>query len=414
MAFVAFSSLPLRLATYAAMTHLTDGELARIATGLESDRFERRRSLDTRALRRNICAFANDLPGHGDAGLYLIGVEHDGRRSDIVINDELLRAIASAGNDGNFLPTPSFVVEKRRFADGEVAAVFVEPALYPPVRYRGRVWVRVGPTVRQATPDDERRLGERGASRDLSFDRRPCPGATPADLDARFLREHYLPYAATGDAGAENAPPFEARLRSLRLLAPRDPSPTWGALLAFARDPLEWLPGARVEFVTIQGRERSDPVRFQKTISGRISEVLRDLERLIRLSIQVATQIAGVELEVRRPDYPAAALQELVRNAVTHRSYESNLPVRVYWYSDRVEILSPGGLCGIVSEEGFGDSATDYRNPLVSEIMENLDLARRLGVGIPLARRTLEDNGNPPPEFTFSPASVRATVRTTR
>lgn len=396
------------------MTHLTDGELARIATGLESDRFERRRSLDSRALRRNICAFANDLPGHGEAGLYLIGVEHDGRRSDIVIDDELLRAIASAGNDGNFLPTPSFVVEKRRFADGEVAAIFVEPALYPPVRYRGRAWVRVGPTVRQATPDEEQRLGERGPSRDLPFDCRPCPGATPADLDDRLLREHYLTRAVPGDAANENAPPFEAWLRSLRLLAPRDPSPTWGALLAFAYDPLEWLPGASVEFVMIQGRQRSDPVRFRKTLRGRISDVLRGLDELIRPTFRVQTQLASVEWELRRTDYPAAALQQLVRNAVMHRSYESNLPVRVYWYSDRVEILSPGGLYGVVSEEGFREGATDYRNPLIAEVMENLGFARRSGVGIPLALQALEDNGNPPPEFAFSPVSVRATVRAKR
>ena len=393
------------------MTPVTDKELARIATGLESDWFERRRSLDRRSLRRNLCAFANDLPGRGEAGLYLIGVEPDGRRSNIAIDDELLRAIASAGHDGNFLPTPSFVVEKRRFAGGEVAAVFIEPAPYPPVRYRGRAWVRVGPTVRQATPDEERRLGERGAFRDLPFDRRPCPGATLADLDDRFLREHYLPRAVPTNAHSEAAPSFEARLRSLRLLAPHDPSPTRGALLAFGHDPLDWVPGASVEFVTIQGRERSDPIRFRQTLGGLVSEVLRDLERLIRLSIQVETQVAGVDLEIRHPDYPAAALDQLVRNAVIHRSYESNRPVRVYWYSDRVEIHSPGGLFGKVSEEAFGDGATDYRNPLVAEIMENLGFARRLGLGIPAARRALEENGNPTPEFAFSPVAVCATVR---
>lgn len=393
------------------MPPVTDKELARIAIGLESDRFERRRSLDRRALRRNLCAFANDLPGRGEAGLLLIGVEPDGRCANAVIDDELLRAIASAGNDGNFLPTPSFVVEKRRIADGEVAAVFVEPAPYPPVRYRGRAWVRVGPTVRQATPDEERRLGERGAARDRPFDMRPGPGATPADLDDRFLREHYLPRAVPTDAHAEDAPALEVLLRSLRLLAPRNPSPTRGALLAFGHDPLDWLTGASVEFVTIQGRERSDPVRFRQKLGGRVSEVLRDLERLIRLSIQVETQVAGVEREIRSPDYPGAALQQLVRNAVIHRSYESDRPVRVHWYSDRVEIHSPGGLFGKVSEEAFGDGATDYRNPLVAEIMENFGFARRLGLGIPTVRRALEDNGNPPPEFAFSPVAVCATVR---
>lgn len=396
------------------MTRLTDGELARVATGLESDRFERRRSLDRRSLRRNLCAFANDLPGRGEVGLLLIGVEPDGRCSHTVIDDDLLRAISSAGDDGHFLPTPSFVVEKRRLGDGEIAAVFVEPAPFPPVRYRGRAWVRVGPTVRQATPDEERRLGERGTARDLPFDQRPCPGATVADLDDRFLREHYLPHAVPADALAGTAPPFEAQLRSLRLLAPRDRSPNRGALLAFGHDPLDWLPGAYVEFARIEGREVSDPVRYRQKITGRPSEVLREVEKLIRLTIQVATQVAGVELETRRPDYPARALDQLVRNAVIHRSYESSRPVRVYWYSDRVEILSPGGLYGTVSEEEFGDGVTDYRNPLIAEIMENLGLARRLGVGLPTARKALRDNGNPPPEFASSPVAVCATVRPKR
>lgn len=396
------------------MTHLTDRELARIGRDLESDRFERRRSLDARALRRNLCAFANDLPGHGEAGLYLIGVEPDGRCAHAVIDDKLLRAVASAGNDGNFTPTPSFVVEKRRFEDGEVAAVFVEPALYPPVRYRGRAWVRVGPTVRRATPDEERRLGERGPFRDLPFDRRPCPGATLADLDERFLRERYLPRALPAKALADETSSFEARLRSLHLRHPRDPAPAWGALLAFGHDPPTWLPGATVEFARIEGLERSDPARYRQTLTGRLPEVLRELEKLIGLHIQVDTQIAGVESEVPRPDYPAAALRQLVRNAVMHRSYESRLPVRVSWFSDRVEILSPGGLFGVASEDRFGEGATDYRNPLVAEIMTNLGLARRFGVGIPMARQALEENGNPPPEFAFSPVSVRATVRAAR
>lgn len=194
-------------------------------------------------------------------------------------------------------------------------------------------------------------------------------------------------------------------------MAPRDPSPNRGALLAFGHDPLDWLPGAYVEFARIEGRELSDPARYRRRITGRISEVLRELEKLIRLTIQVATQIAGLEREVRRPDYPARALDQLVRNAVIHRSYESGRPVRVYWYSDRVEILSPGGLYGKVTEEEFNEGATDYRNPLIAEVMENLGFARRVGLGIPTARRTLQDNGNPPPEFAFSPVSVCATVR---
>ena len=96
-----------------------------------------------------------------------------------------------------------------------------------------------------------------------------------------------------------------------------------------------------------------------------------------------------------------------------HRSYEgTNTPVRVYWYADRVEIASPGGLYGRMTRENFGKGDTDYRNPLLAEIMHHLGFAQRFGLGVPLARRLLTANGNPEPEFHFEPARVVVTVRT--
>ena len=94
-----------------------------------------------------------------------------------------------------------------------------------------------------------------------------------------------------------------------------------------------------------------------------------------------------------------------------HRSYEgTNAPVQVYWYSDRVEIRSPGGLYGRVTLENFGTGAVDHRNPLVAEIMHHLGFAQRFGLGIPLARRELRRNGNPEPDFDLGPTHVVVTV----
>ena len=393
------------------MPRYTDNQIAQVAADLESDRVERKRSVaDGKAIRRNICAFANDLPGHGEPGILLIGVEDDGRISGTPIDDELLRRIAGVRDDGNILPMPSLTVEKRKLGEGEIAVVVVEPARYPPVRYRGRVWVRVGPTVRQATPDDEVRLSERRRTADLPFDQRPCESALLSDLDEGFVREQYLPAAVDEEVLDENRRPFEMQLRSLRLLGASS-SPVRGALLAFARDPLVWLPGAYVQFLRISGREVTDPIRNQKKMDGRLVDVLRSLEELLDLNILTRTVVDGVERELRQPDYPIDALRQLVRNAVMHRSYESNAPIRVYWFDDRVEISSPGGLYGRVNKEGFGEGVTDYRNPLVAEIMAHLGFAQKFGVGIPLAKKRLEANGNPPPEFSFSQAEVKAVVK---
>ena len=124
------------------------------------------------------------------------------------------------------------------------------------------------------------------------------------------------------------------------------------------------------------------------------------------------TTVAGEPREARRPDYPVDALRQLAWNAVMHRSYEgTHAPARVYWYSDRIEITNPGGLYGRMTPENFGSGATDYRNPLVAEIMHHLGFGQRFGLGVPLAGEALKDNGNPPAAFDFQPSQIAVTLR---
>lgn len=286
----------------------------------------------------------------------------------------------------------------------------VEPSSTPPVRYQGRVWVRVGPSVREASPDDERILAERRRDSDAPFDLRPVRGARLEDLDLEYLARRYLPAAVAPDVLARNARPFESQLASLRLV--RDGVPTGGAILACGKDPLAWIPGAWVQFVRFDGSSVTDPIQHQMRFSGRLEDVLEGLGETLRLNIRVRTEVAGRLREVRRPDYPLDALLQLAYNAVMHRSYEgTHAPTRVYWYRDRVEIQSVGGPFGSVRQDNFGSGVTDYRNRLVAEIMKGLGFAQQFGVGIPLAREALNQNGNPEVEFEVDRSAVGATVR---
>ena len=229
-------------------------------------------------------------------------------------------------------------------------------------------------------------------------------------LDLGNVESQYLPHAvAEGVLEANERPPVQ-QLESLRLLV--GGTPTWGALLGFARDPQWWVPGAYVQFLRIGGNVITDPILSQRVLAGRLGDVLRQLDELLKLNISVRTEVAAVSRELRMPDYPVAALQQLARNAVMHRNYEgTNAPVQVYWFSDRVEIRSPGGLYGRVTPENFGSGAVDHRNPLVAEIMHHLGFAQRFGLGIPLARKGLEENGNPEPDFDLQPTHVVVTVK---
>ena len=394
------------------MAMYSDGELEALMSDLESDLVERKESAaaDGKKIRCNVCAFANDLPGNGRPGVVLVGVRDDGSCASLPIDDALLTRLANIRGDGDILPLPSMTVQKRVLKGCEIAVVSVEPSADTPVRYQGRVWVRVGPSVRKGSVEDERLLTERRRAADLPFDLRPVGGAGLDDLDREFVRSHYLPNAIAPEVLERNTRPIEHQLRSLRLV--QGERPTWGAILAFGLYPQAFIPGAYVQFLRIDGTEITDPIRDRKQLTGGLTDVIRRLDELLDLNVSVRTEVAGAPRERRRPDYPADALRQLAYNAVMHRSYEgTNTPVRIHWFSDRVEIASPGGLYGRITHDNFGTGDTDYRNPLLAEIMANLGFAQRFGLGVPLARKTLEANGNPPPEFDFQQARVVATVR---
>ena len=394
------------------MATCSDAELELLMADLESDCVERKESAaDARGIRRNVCAFANDLPGNRRPGVVLVGVRDDGTCASLPIDDDLLLRLSNIHGEGDILPLPSMTVQKRRLNGCEVAVVTVEPSADPPVRYRGRVWIRVGPSVREASVEDERLLSERRRAADLSFDSRPANGIELEDLDMDYLCDHYLPAAVAAEVLDRNRRTIEQQLRSLRLV--QAGGPTWGAFLAFGRDPQGRLPGAYVQFLRIDGIEITDPIKNQKHLTGRLDDVVRRLNDLLDLNISVRTEVVGAQRERQQPDYPVDALRQLAYNAIMHRSYEgTNTPIRVYWYADRVEIASPGGLYRRMTPENFGMGDTDYRNPVLAEIMHYLGFAQRFGLGVPLARRLLAENGNPEPEFHFEPARVIVTVRT--
>lgn len=307
---------------------------------------------------------------------------------------------------------PSINVEKKIIQDCELAVIVVAPSSDTPVRYDGRVWVKVGPTVQQASPQEENQLAEKRRSADLPFDRRPS-SASVEDLDLDYFANSYLPNAIAPDVLARNARAAPEQLRSLHLVM--DDYPTYGGLMACGRDARAWLPGAYVQFLRFAGPEMTDAIQDQKALVGKLEDVLRQLDDLFRRNISMATDITSRDREIRRPDYPLAALQQLARNAVMHRSYEgTNAPIRIHWFADRIEIVNPGGLYGAVTPRNLGQGVTDYRNPLIAESMHHLGFAQRFGMGLPTARQALRDNGNPPLQFQFPELHFVVSLRPAR
>jgi len=143
----------------------------------------------------------------------VIGIEDDGRCAGIVVTDQLLQQLASLRSDGRVLPFPTIAVRREVIDTCAVAGVEVEPSENPPLRYDGRVWVRVGPTQRIATGEEERRLTEKRRWGNLPFDQHPVRGAELGDLDLRRFREEYLPSTVLADVLRENERDETSQLR---------------------------------------------------------------------------------------------------------------------------------------------------------------------------------------------------------
>jgi len=388
-------------------------ELESMLGDLESDLVERKASLsDPDRVRQAICAFANDLPGHQNPGIIFIGANNDGSCAGLQITDDLLLRLSQMRDDGKIQPFPSLVVEKRVLNGCEMAVIKVEPSSAPPIRLNGVTWIRVGPRRAIATPEEEKILAERRRSKDLPFDLQPVSSAAIQDLDLDLFEREYLPVAVAPEILQENTRSIEDKLRGLRFLTP-DGRPTVLGILVLGKDIRRFLAGAYVQFLRFEGQEITDPLRDQKEIDGPLPDLLRRMDEVLEANIAVSSSITSGPVEIRRPDYPLAALQQLARNAVLHRTYEgTNAPVRIYWFADRIEIHSPGGPFGQVNRENFGlPGVTDYRNPHLAEAMKNLGYVQRFGIGIQIARQQLARNGNPPLEFVLEANYVMAIVR---
>jgi ATP-dependent DNA helicase RecG len=394
---------------------LTDDEVTALFRDMEADRAERKRSFQPAGdkIRQAICAYANDLPNHRLPGLVFIGQEDNGSCSGINVDDELLKTLGGLRSEGLILPFPVMSVTRREIDGCTVAVIEVLPSTQPPVRLDGRTWIRVGPRRAIATAEEERRLTEKQVWQNLTFDARPCADAALADLDLNRFETEYVPSATSPEIRRENRRSTEEKLRALRLIS-RDGRPTNAALLLLGKEPREYLPGAYIQFLRLDGPDLVDPILDQKEIGGTVPDQVRQIEELMRLNLRTPATIGGSQRR-EQPDYPTEALEQLIRNALLHRTYDSStMPVKVYWYSNRIEIMNPGGLFGEVNSKTIWQNVTAYRNPFLAEGLKSLGVVERFGYGLIKAGRAIEVNGNPPLAAQFEPNYTLFTVETAR
>lgn len=154
--------------------------------------------------------------------------------------------------------------------------------------------------------------------------------------------------------------------------------PTLAGLLALGIFPQQYFPRLEVVFTVYAGTTKEGNLKTgeryvdSKEIVGSIPNMLMDTLSLVRQRMNTGAVIQG-GLRKDIPDYPLIAVREAVANALQHRDYSQGgrgSQVQVNLYSDRLEIINPGGLYGSTTVESLGkEGISSTRNEFLSRLL---------------------------------------------
>ena len=176
-------------------------------------------------------------------------------------------------------------------------------------------------------------------------------------------------------------------------------------LLMFGDSPEKFIPGAQIDLVHFHTPEAEGSDDFtEKVFTGPIQKQIRDALSYINavLLVEKVVKLPRRAEAERFFNYPFEALEEILVNAVFHKSYRDPEPVEIRIYVDCIQIINYPGPEKWIDMEKFATGkvrARRYRNRRIGEFLKEIDLSEKQSTGITKILRVLEQNGSPPPEF---------------
>lgn len=363
----------------------------RLRTGEDSYTEFKERLDHPESIAEEVVAFANT-----DGGYLLVGVTDQGKIAGVTNPTQvalLLTQICRENVVPPLLPLiETFEIEARAVVVLEVRGV------HKPYRTKGgRYYVRAGPSKQDASPQELLRLAQRAGA--YHFDETPVPGSSIADLDWPLFERYYQ--SVTGEAISTNDLAIQETLRGAFLLTELEGKLclTVAGLLCFGKNPQRYLYHSRLSALRFVGDEVSETMADTQELTGSLAQVIDSAVSFAIRNTPTTAQIQGT-LEIETPQYPRAALRELIVNAVAHRDYSLvGAQIRLIIFDHRLEIYSPGRLPNSMTLENLRYYNHIARNPLIVQYLSRLGYMRDFGTGIPRVIRLMGEHNGTEPEF---------------
>lgn len=174
-------------------------------------------------------------------------------------------------------------------------------------------------------------------------------------------------------------------------------------LMFFCLEPDKFFPYAQIDVVQFPDDLGGDQI-IEQTFKGPLHQQLRDALRYIRNVVitEYVQKLPDVAEANRFFNYPYAAIEEALSNAVYHKGYDIREPIEVRVLPDRIEIVSHPGADRSISIENLKNyraASRRYRNRRIGEFLKELHLTEGRNTGFQKIIRALKANGSPMPIF---------------
>ena len=263
-------------------------------------------------------------------------------------------------------------------------------------------YIRKASNSVEPSDDDEKDLFN--LANRVPFDDRVNHQAEMSDLNITLI-QNYLKEVKSSLYEKAKTGDFTEVCRDMNIISnlPEYTKPKNVGLMFFSMEPDKFFPYTQIDVVQFPGGLGGNDI-IEKTFKGPIQQQLRDALQYIRNTVIT-------EKVVKHPDraeadrffnYPYAAVEEALSNAVYHRAYDEREPIEVRVENDRIEIVSFPGPDRSVTIEGLKSyrvSNRRYRNRRIGDFLKELRLTEGRNTGFKKILDALEANGSPKPDF---------------
>ncbi len=353
-----------------------------------------------------LVAFANS-----DGGTVIIGLDEQGKTLQRVYAEELEGALKAAER----LCRPGVVTgwEQLEGPDGTTYAITVprSPELHSLAD--GRVLIRAGAENRPLGGEEIRQLAATKSAGDLEAE--AVAGAARADLDDGVIAE-YVEKRQQRQRRALSQTPDEL-LREVGALDDRG-LPTHSGILLFGKNPQHFIPQSGLVFVKFIGTEPRGEEGLagygrREEVSGPLARIIEGAWKIVWEEMNVGAVVKGLERQ-EISEYPPFAVREALVNSVCHRDYRlKGRRIEIRMYTDRMEVISPGGLPGFITVDNIVEEHFS-RNPRLVAGLFQWGYIEELGLGIDRMIEDMVQAGHPPPKFKAAPYAFTVTLYNAR